>query len=200
MFMKRPTDCRPYALTVAALVAGGYVLTVGAQEPPISSSQQEPQQQEEPITPSTGSELDATQSSATSSADPASGNLAAELQSMDADGDGTITASEQESGSRKMFDQMDADRDGEVTASEMRASVGAASRSSDDASPAGAEARIAAVDRNADGKLTAEEHAAHAREMFGQLDGDKDGSLSQSEMQTAQDWADSSEPDSSPQQ
>ena len=51
------------------------------------------------------------------------------------------------------------------------------------------------MDRDSDGKVTADEHAAASREMFGQLDGDRDGALSQNEIDMGRDMSRSAEPD-----
>jgi Ca2+-binding EF-hand superfamily protein len=197
MLMKRPTNCRRKALTLAALVTSGCVLNAAAQEPPATSAQPQATQQE-PTTPRSSSERyestpgstseqtathsqEAGEATAGEEADPIA---VVELRIMDVDGDGVVSAREHESGSQQVFDKMDADHDGEVTAPEMQASSTSMSSATapGTASPP-AEARIAAVDRDADGKLTAEEHAAASRDMFGQLDGDRDGSLSRNEIQ-----------------
>lgn len=192
--MKRPTCCRPNALTLAALIAGGYMLSAAAQEPPASSGQQEPAQQE-PLTPRSSSERSgstreeaAAQPAATADAARTDPIAVVELSVMDIDGDGAISAREHQSGSRKTFESMDANHDGEVTAAEMQSSgVSTASAGHPTTASAPAEARIAAVDRDSDGKLTAEEHATASQEMFGRLDGDRDGLLSQNEIQMGRD-------------
>ena len=49
------------------------------------------------------------------------GSGQAELKMMDADQDGSVSASEHAAGAKKMFEKMDADGDGIVTAKEMGA-------------------------------------------------------------------------------
>jgi Ca2+-binding EF-hand superfamily protein len=181
--MKRPTYCHRNALTLVALVAGGSVLSAAAQEPPATSAHQEPAQQE-PMT----REESSTQSAEATDATRADPIAVVELSIMDVDGDGAISAREHESGSKKVFENMDGNHDGEVTAAEMQSSgLSTSTAGNPTAASEPAEARIAAVDRDSDGKLTADEHAAASQEIFGRLDGDRDGSLSQNEIQMGRD-------------
>ncbi len=104
-----------------------------------------------------------------------------ELQTMDADRDGRLSQTEHDAGAQRMFVTMDGDRDGVVTAEEMESNAPASAQS------LSAQARIKAVDRNGDGKLSVQEHAAGSRDMFGKMDGDQDGHLTQREIQMARD-------------
>jgi Ca2+-binding EF-hand superfamily protein len=99
---------------------------------------------------------------------------------MDANGDGKITRAEHATGAKKMFEQIDANRDGTVTASEMDAAMAkqGAKPASDDKSSA---EKIAVIDKNKDGKLTAAEHATGSEEMFDKMDTNRDGSISKQE-------------------
>ncbi|MGH8178911.1 MAG: EF-hand domain-containing protein [Steroidobacter sp.] len=111
----------------------------------------------------------------------------AEVKLMDADKDGAVSTREHSAGARKMFERMDANKDGEVTAAEMEASHGSMPSAGERGQKMSAQAKIRAVDKDADGKLTAEEHAADSRDMFSKMDGDRDGKLSKNEIQIAHD-------------
>jgi Ca2+-binding EF-hand superfamily protein len=111
----------------------------------------------------------------------------AELQMMDTDKDGKISAAEHKLGARAMFDSMDSDKNAVVTAVEMDAAQKAATGSKSKAGevPAGklsSAEKIKVVDGNGDGKLTAEEHVAGAQKMFGTMDADRDGMLTLAEL------------------
>lgn len=129
-------------------------------------------------------------------------SVAHEMKMMDSNGDGKISADEHASGARRMFAMMDGNGDGKVTASEMDAAhdkvtghgatrlkdkVGAlAEKKGAAAAPAASELsaadKIKALDKNGDGVLTAEEHEAGAKMMFGKMDTDQDGALTKSEV------------------
>lgn len=105
------------------------------------------------------------------------------MQSMDADNNGAISATEHSAGARQIFDTMDADHDGRVTAAEIDALR--ASMSSGDAPKPQVSAadRIRMIDTDGDGVLTAAEHDAGAQAMFTKMDVNGDGSLSLAELQ-----------------
>ena len=101
-------------------------------------------------------------------------------RTMDADGDGSVSASEHEAGAKAMFDGMDADKDGNVTVAEMDAAHAAKGKKKMEGEMSSAE-KIKVIDSNGDGKLSAEEHSAGSRAMFEKMDTDKNGALSQAE-------------------
>lgn len=123
----------------------------------------------------------------------------AEVKMMDTDQDGSISATEHAAGAKKMFDKMDADGDGIVTAQEMGAahknmptahSEHSASRQPEpgtsDASGKpmkSASAKIKAIDTDGDGAITAAEHEAGSKKMFGKMDKDANGKLTAAEIQ-----------------
>lgn len=111
-------------------------------------------------------------------------SAAAELQMMDTDRDGKLTAREHAKGARSMFDAMDADRDGSVTAAEMDAAHKGHNMGEKAAAGKMSSAeKIRTVDTNKDGKLSAEEHVAAADKMFATMDTDKDGLLTAAELE-----------------
>lgn len=133
------------------------------------------------------------------------------MKMMDKDGDGKITAVEHAEGAKLMFSKMDSNKDGQVTAQEMDAAHAtmkdkdhAAARTAD-ASPdmekmqdkkaydqtgtgkgmpkeMSSAQKIAVMDTNNDGKLSAAEHAAGAKQMFSKMDADHDGTLTAQEL------------------
>lgn len=118
------------------------------------------------------------------------------FKSMDADGDGMVSASEHAAAVKKMFGEMDANGDGKVTAAEMDAMHGMRgmqgmhgmkSGSRSDSGKAMGHAmssseKIAKMDTNGDGMMSASEHDSGAQAMFAQMDTDGNGSLSRQEM------------------
>ncbi len=134
-----------------------------------------------------------------------SGN--AELQMMDADHDGSVSADEHAAGAKQMFQKMDADGDGIVTAQEMTAAhkdmptgraessaesssesaTGTASRLGKSERPKSAASKIKTIDTDGDGTITAAEHDAGARKMFDKMDKDHNGRLSAAEIQAGHD-------------
>ena len=125
------------------------------------------------------------------------------FKTMDSNGDGKITAAEHAAGAKAMFDRMDANHDGNVTAAEMDAGHAMMKDRDDDmhGMKAGEKAKagkamdhdmddmdmssadkIAKMDTNGDGMLSATEHEAGAAAMFKDMDSNGDGNLSRSEM------------------
>ncbi|MEO8669813.1 MAG: hypothetical protein ABI411_00785 [Tahibacter sp.] len=107
-----------------------------------------------------------------------------EIATMDADGDGKISASEHAAGAKAMFDDMDVNKDAMVTVEEMDAKHAKMPRKAGEMSSA---EKIAVIDSDKNGVLSAEEHAAGSRQMFDKMDKDKDGFVSAAEMQAGHD-------------
>ena len=106
----------------------------------------------------------------------------AEFAAMDTNKDGKVSAEEHAAASKKMFATMDANKDGKVTAAEMTAAHQRVTGKKAKKSDMSAADKIKIIDTNADGILTAEEHAAGSRAMFGNMDADKDGFLGKDEI------------------
>jgi Ca2+-binding EF-hand superfamily protein len=104
------------------------------------------------------------------------------FQAMDANHDGKVSRDEHAAAARKMFTTMDANKDGKATAAEMDAAhekvTGQKAKKGDMTSAE----KIKVIDTDADGVLTAEEHAAGSRTMFDAMDTDKDGALTEAEL------------------
>jgi Ca2+-binding EF-hand superfamily protein len=104
------------------------------------------------------------------------------FQAMDANHDGTVSRDEHAAAAKKMFGVMDANADGKATAAEMDAAhervTGQKAKKGDMTSAE----KIKVIDKDADGVLTLEEHAAGSRTMFAAMDADKDGALTPAEM------------------
>jgi len=131
------------------------------------------------------------------------------FRTMDSNGDGMVSAAEHAAGVQAMFGQMDANGDGSVTAAEMDAGHAKMKDRADDmhGMKAGEKAKadkamaghdmsghdmghdkmmssadkIAKMDSNGDGMLSASEHEAGAAAMFKDMDGNGDGNLSRQE-------------------
>ena len=107
------------------------------------------------------------------------------FQAMDANHDGKVSRDEHAAAAKKMFVTMDANKNGKVTAAEMDAAhekvTGQKAKTGDLTSAE----KIKVIDKDADGVLTAEEHAAGSRTMFDTMDADKDGVLTEAEMSAA---------------
>lgn len=121
----------------------------------------------------------------------------ARFKMMDANNDGMVSAAEHAAAVTRMFGEMDADGDGTVTAAEMDArhamkkpaKAKEPMTSNDAVMDHGAMHRemssaekIARMDTNGDGMLSAAEHDAGARTMFSEMDTDGNGSLSRQEL------------------
>jgi Ca2+-binding EF-hand superfamily protein len=110
------------------------------------------------------------------------GQSMSSFQAMDANHDGKISRDERVAAAKKMFTTMDANKDGKATAAEMDAAhervTGQKAKKGDMTSAE----KIEVIDTDADGILTAEEHAAGSRKMFDTMDADKDGALTETEM------------------
>lgn len=122
------------------------------------------------------------------------------FRTMDGNGDGMVSATEHATGARAMFEKMDANGDGNVTTAEMDAGH-AKMKDRDDAMhgmKAGEKAKadkamdhgmkmssaekIAEMDSNGDGMLSASEHETGAAAKFREMDANGDGNLSREEM------------------
>jgi Ca2+-binding EF-hand superfamily protein len=119
------------------------------------------------------------------------GKWDAQFTMMDADADGKVTSTEHAAGAKSMFTKMDADKDGKVSAGEMDASHAAMKdQSKDSTSHDGKHVRemssaqkIAVIDADSDGVITAAEHQSGSQRMFARMDMSGDGSLSKEEFQ-----------------
>ncbi|SEM08297.1 calcium-binding protein CML [Pseudoxanthomonas sp. GM95] len=104
------------------------------------------------------------------------------FRSMDSNHDGRVSAEEHTAAAQKMFKQLDVDLDGRVTVEEMRLTRKAME---EPASEEEARQAIAAMDRNGDGKVDAEEHLAAADALFKRADANADGFVTEDELQQA---------------
>ena len=111
---------------------------------------------------------------------PAASSGQAELESMDENGDGALSAAEHAAGARQMFLKIDRDHDGLVTADEMKLAEQDRSRSV--RNPKSPEQKIEMIDTNKDGCLSRDEHEAGAQQMFRAMDANRDGSLTAAEI------------------
>jgi Ca2+-binding EF-hand superfamily protein len=112
-------------------------------------------------------------------------SAAAELQMMDTDRNGEISEIEHANGAKAMFEAMDVDKDAYVSAKEMD-SAHKGRMSKDEKAPTGkmsSAEKIAVIDTNKDGKLSATEHADGSRRMFATMDKNQDGSLTRAELE-----------------
>lgn len=101
---------------------------------------------------------------------------------MDVNRDGQVTPREHADAARQMFIGMDTNRDGIVTAEEMDAArFMMRGRPVMPGELTSAE-KIKVIDGNADGSLSAAEHAAGAQRMFATMDADRDGVLTRDEL------------------
>jgi hypothetical protein len=107
---------------------------------------------------------------------------AAQFEAQDTNDDGRLSPDECAAGARTMFEAMDADQDGKVTAAEMAAAHQKVTGKKAKQHELSAEEKIAVVDTNGDGVLTAQEHEAGAKAMFEKMDTTHDGELSKGEV------------------
>ena len=125
---------------------------------------------------------------------PSSKNtVEAQLRIMDTNKDGKLSQGEHAAAARQAFLGMDANQDNRVSATEMDeaqkplkgqdASHAATRR---EAHKVSAAERIKAIDRDGDGLLSADEHAAGSQQTFATIDVDKDGYISAMELKQAQ--------------
>lgn len=109
--------------------------------------------------------------------------FANEANDPDADRDGLVTPQEHADNARRLFETMDGDRDGRVTASEMTAAHEKVTGKPAQPGDLTSAEKIAAIDTDKDGVLTAQEHADGSVSMFGKMDTDKDGKLTRTEIE-----------------
>jgi len=108
------------------------------------------------------------------------GRFAAMFAAADANHDGTITRAEFDAARAARFTQMDADHNGSLSASEMPHWGGGAQPA------AGGDAQHGRGDANGDGTVSRAEWDAEGARMFSRLDTDNNGSITQAELQAAQ--------------
>lgn len=108
------------------------------------------------------------------------GDAGKKFNKMDTDGDGQVSRAEHAAGAQRMFAELDADRDGAITATEMDVKK---DKKNKDQHEMSASDKIKMSDQNADGRLSAAEHAASAEAMFTKMDTNGDGSLSKDELE-----------------
>lgn len=106
-----------------------------------------------------------------------------EIQMMDTNHDGKVSASEHASGARQMFLTMDANSDGNVTAAEMDAAQQSITGRSSSSEQMSSIHKINTIDADKDGQLTAEEHAKGSQRMFAVMDTNHDEQLTAQELQ-----------------
>jgi Ca2+-binding EF-hand superfamily protein len=108
------------------------------------------------------------------------------LAKMDKDGDGALSAAEGEALAERMFERRDANGDAVLTRDEFMASKGGGRLSADQQAKLEAfrAERFAAMDKNGDGQVGAEEYFAAAQGRFDAADADRDGRVTKEEMST----------------
>jgi hypothetical protein len=113
---------------------------------------------------------------------------------FDADGDGTITLAEARAGAAKMFAGADADKDGRVTQEEMRAfhermgphHPGGGHRGDHGGPPDGpGPGGPMRLDADGDGAISLAEAQSGIERHFGEIDSNRDGSITAAEMEAA---------------
>jgi hypothetical protein len=104
------------------------------------------------------------------------------FESMDSNGDGRISPDEHAAAAARMFEKMDANQDGKVTAAEMTAAHQKVTGKKAEKGELTAAEKIKMLDTNADGVLSADEHAMGAKSMFEKMDTDHDSYLTKAEL------------------
>src|SRR5580765_6561294 len=114
-----------------------------------------------------------------------SGRLVERLfQKMDTDGDGALSAAEAEAAAKKMFDRRDTNGDGALTESEFTAQTGGRQLVADRQQKLDARRgkRFAAMDKDGDGQVSAQEFLAAAQQRFTAADANGDGRVTKDEL------------------
>jgi Ca2+-binding EF-hand superfamily protein len=108
---------------------------------------------------------------------------------MDTDGDGAISAAEGEAAAEEMFDRRDANGDGVLTESEFTAEAGGKQLVADQRQKLDARRakRFAAMDKDGDGKVSAQEFFAAAQQRFTAADANGDGRVTKEELRSLKD-------------
>ena len=108
------------------------------------------------------------------------------FQKMDSDGDGALSAAEGEAAAEKMFDRRDAAGDGILTEAEFMAEKGGRQLSAEQQQKLDAfrAKRLAAMDKNGDGQVTAAEFFAAAQQRFAAADANGDGRVTKEELRS----------------
>jgi Ca2+-binding EF-hand superfamily protein len=109
----------------------------------------------------------------------------AAIQTMDADGDGALSAQEYAAGAESSFRQLDADHDGAVTAAELDTATDEATGMAARSKVSTSADHIAALDNDGNGVLSVEENEAGARDAFAAMDANGDGLLDSTELAVA---------------
>ena len=127
---------------------------------------------------------------ATYAGETGSGRLMERLfQKMDSDGDGALSAAEGEAAAEKMFDRRDANGDGVLTAAEFTAQTSGRQLSADQQQRLDAirAKRFAAMDKDGDGQVSAQEFFAAAQQRFAAADVNGDGRVTKEELRSLKD-------------
>lgn len=116
------------------------------------------------------------------------GEAGGKFKEMDADRDGRVTKEEYAAAAQAKFAKLDANSDGKVSADELAAGrekkTGILKFWEKDDRPAVPEV-LSAFDQNADGQLTRTEHTLGIEKRFAALDSNKDGALTEAELDAA---------------
>jgi Ca2+-binding EF-hand superfamily protein len=114
------------------------------------------------------------------------GDAATKLKQMDPDGDGRITRTEHAAGVQAKFGKLDTNSDGIISAAELAADREQRTTSKlkfwekDNKTPVSE--KLSSLDQNGDGQVTRAEYETHADASFTALDADKDGTISEKEL------------------